>query len=103
MKIAKMILVCVTALYSFPLFASPLQPHPCNKGDLFALVKPEIMKLDHDFQWNNSSCQIIATKSAFPKAQNNGIKKFEDGLQLFVYQNYSLKYICLPGWTCKAW
>lgn len=86
-------------IFSFSVFEVNAEPIICKdfKG-LFVDVKKQINFLDNKFDWNNPNCKIVATKSVFPKNT-----KFETGLQLFIYQDNQLKFICLPGWICKSW
>jgi hypothetical protein len=84
---------------SFPAFAANTMPIVCKDFKGLSLeVKKQIISLNDKFDWNNPNCKIVATKSIFPKKD-----KFEKGMQLFIYQDYQLKFICLPGWACKSW
>lgn len=65
-------------------------------------VNQRIKALEPTFQLDNPNCEIVATKSIFPRKNANGVH-FEKGIQLFVYQNNKLKFICLPGWQCESW
>lgn len=98
----KYLFVVAIAISAFPVYANHIQPSACNTSP-FTEAKSAIIKLNQSFNWNSSDCEIIATKSEFPKQNKLGEWHFADGLQVFVYENKVLKYICLPGWSCKAW
>lgn len=96
-------LLLSTLIFSLPLFANVIKPFECKNFPGLHRIKSPIHALDQTFAWDNPSCKIVATKSVFPRKNKNGIMQFEKGLQLFVYQNEQLKFICLPGWICKSW
>jgi len=101
-KIKNIIWIPIGIIFTSLGFANNAQPIACK--DLHDLeIKPKIQTFDKKFQWNNSNCQIVGTKSVFLKKDKNGVIHFEKGLQLFIYQNKQLKFICLPGWVCKPW
>lgn len=91
------------SLFSLPAFADKITPVQCKNSQMFPEVKEQILSLNQKVEWNSPNCSIIGTKSIFPKKDQSGKIKLEKGLQLFVYQNNQLQFICLPGWQCKAW
>jgi hypothetical protein len=91
-----MLLIGIT--FSFPTFANNVKPVFCKDFQGILEAKKQIISLDNKFEWNNPNCKIVGTQSTFPKKA-----KFEKGLQLFVYQDYQLKFICSPGWVCKKY
>lgn len=91
-----MLLIGIT--FSFSTFAANVKPVSCKNVQGLLEIKKQIISLDNKFEWDNPNCKIIGTHSVFPRKN-----KFEKGLQLFVYQDYQLKFICLPSWACKAW
>lgn len=97
------ILMIIGITCSFPIFANNTKPIACKDFHAFSEIRQQINSLDQAFQWDNPSCKIVGIKSIFPRKNKNGVMQFEKGLQLFVYQDYQLKFICLPGWVCKAW
>ena len=101
-KLNKVFCFILGVTYSLSVFANNTQPITCQKFQLHG-IEQKINKLDEKFQWNDASCKIVATKSIFPRKDENSKFKYEKGMQVFVYQNYELKFICLPGWNCKAW
>lgn len=103
MKIIKTVVLCAGIVLSFTSFANNLKPISCNLTSHFEEVKEQIAILDPTFSWEGRGCQMIATQSIFPKKNNSGTKTFVHGLQLFIYQNQLLKFVCLPGWVCKKW
>ena len=100
-KIAGIVLgICV----SCTAVADKTRTLSCNTiPETFPGIKHSISKMAPDFDWKKKGCEIVATQSKFPKEHTPGVIKFEKGLQVFVYQDNALKYICLPGWMCKAW
>lgn len=103
MKNIKIISLLTGIALSLPVFASEQTPIVCKDFKAFPEVKDKINSLDDKFEWNSPECKIIATKSLLARKDQSGKIHFEKGLQLFFYQNYQLKFICLPGWVCKAW
>ena len=110
MKIARKVisLILLTGItLSMSVFANNSKPFAynrvCKDFKWFPEVKEKISSLDEKFEWNNPDCKILYTKTLLPRKDESGKFHFEKGLQLFVYQNYQLKFICLPGWICKAW
>lgn len=98
--ISLMLLIGIT--FSLPAFSTNVKPILC-KDFQWLEIKKQIISLDDKFEWNNPNCKIVGTKSIFPRKDKLGKMQFEKGLQLLVYQNYKLKFICLPGWVCKSW
>lgn len=96
------IAVLVGIALSFPLSAHNEKPVACKEFQILEIRQP-IKALDQNFQWNNPDCSIVATKSVFPKKDKNGKNQFEKGVQIFIYEDNQLKFICLPGWICKSW
>lgn len=76
---------------------------PCNRFSQFKDVKQQITKLNPKFQWDSTDCQIVGTRSLFPKKTSNGELRYQRGLQLAVYMKKQLQYLCMPGWVCKPW
>ena len=103
MRYIKIISLLTGIVLSLPVFASDPTPYVCKDFKWFPEAKEKISSLDDKFEWNNPDCKIIASKTLLAKKDESGKFHFEKGLQLFVYQNYQLKFICLPGWICKAW
>ncbi len=99
----KTFLLLICFMYSFSAFGNTSQPLSCKDFQGFADVKNKIISMDKTFDWNSQNCKIVETDSIFPKKNENGNMKFERGLQIFVYDSYQLKFICLPGWVCKSW
>ena len=102
-KLKNIVLVLIGMAVSFPVLADTLKPLACKKIKTFPEVEQKIELLDKQFSFDSQDCKLVATKSLFPKKDEDGVMKFEKGLQLFIYQNNELKFICLPGWVCKAW
>lgn len=102
MKFKKFIYVLIGMAYSLTVFADGTNPITCSDFQVPLEIKQRISSFNQKFQWNNSNCKIVATKSIFPKEKNN-VLAYERGFQVFIYQDDQLKYICLPGWVCKAW
>jgi hypothetical protein len=94
--------ILVGMTLSFSVFANNEKPITCKDFRTLEIRQP-IKTLDQNFQWDSPNCKIVATKSIFPKKDKNGNNQFEKGLQIFIYQDNQLKFICLPGWTCKSW
>jgi len=92
------LILLIGITFSLPTFAANVKPILCKNFHGLLEIKKQIISLDDKFEWNNPNCKIVGTKSIFPRKS-----KFEKGLQLFVYQDYQLKFICLPGWVCKSW
>jgi hypothetical protein len=101
-KIKSLILLFGVAL-SISAYAHTSKSITCKDFQGLQDLKQKIISLDEKFDWNSSDCKIVGTRSTFPKKDNHGKFKFENGLQVFVYQDYQLKFICLPGWLCKTW
>ena len=103
MKIKNLLLILISMGFSLSVFANSANPMICKDVQGFSEVKQKINTMDKSFHWNSPSCRIVGTKSIFPRKNDKGVMQFEPGLQLFVYEDYQLKFICLPGWTCKPW
>jgi len=89
--------------YSFSSSAANVKMMTCKHSEGFREIKPQITAIAKSFQWQSATCKIVMTKSAFPRKNESGNVTFEKGLQIFVYDNNQLKFICLPGWVCKPW
>jgi len=100
-KIFLILLFCIG--YSSISFANNTKPLMCKNFHGFPEIKQKIISIDKTFRWDSTDCKIVGTKSIFPGKNKNGMVVFKSGLQIFVYNNYQLKFICLPGWICKAW
>src|ERR1700722_14768969 len=89
----------ISSAFSLPAFSAGLKPIVCKdlRGLIGLALRQQVSFADRKFDWNNADCKIIGTKSIFPKKDKLGKVQFEKGLQLFVYQNYKLKFMCLPG------
>jgi len=98
MKIKNIVLMLLAMTISFSAFAAHEKLIACKDLAVLSQVKQRINKLDQQFQWESPSCRIVETRSLFPRQG-----RFEKGVQLFIYQNDQLKFICLPGWVCRAW
>jgi len=103
MKLKLFLLTFACIGYSLSTFACPSHPHRCNHFQGFHGIKQQILSIDKTFQWNTPDCKIVGTESIFPRKNKNGTVRFEKGLQVFVYKNDHLKFICVPGWKCNAW
>src|ERR1700722_10091307 len=102
-KIKNILLLLICTGYSLSVFANGIRPITCKDSQGFSEIKEKIISIDKTFRWDSLSCNVVGTKSIFPRKNKNGIMKFEKGLQIFVYDNYQLQFICLPGWVCKQW
>jgi hypothetical protein len=89
--------------YSLTSFADSAKVINCKNSQGFGEIKQKILSIDKTFQWDNANCKMVGIQSLFPKKNDNGVVKFEKGLQVFVYDNDQLKFICLPGWVCNSW
>ena len=96
-----LILACIG--YPIISYANPIKLHLCKDFPGFHEIKRTIASIDKTFRWDTTDCKIIGTKSIFPRKNKNGLMGFATGLQLFIYNNYQLKFICLPGWICHPW
>lgn len=103
MKIKNLLTLLLAITLSSQIFASDVMRMSCQKFKDFADLKQQVAALDPNFSWQDPNCQIVGTKSIFPKQEKNGKINFAKGLQIFVYQQNKLKFICLPGWECKRW
>jgi|SRR5579862_6735711 len=101
-KITNFLLILLSICYSLPINAGSTKPINCKDFPGISEIK-KIISIDKGFHWDAPNCKIVATKSIFPRQNHNGIMKFGKGLQLFLYDDYQLKFICLPGWVCKQW
>lgn len=99
----KTCLVVLIGALSFSAFADNEKLVPCKNFNSLSQVIEQIKSLDQTFQWSSPNCKIVATKSIFPKKEKDGTTQFERGIQLLIYQNNELKFVCLPGWVCKSW
>lgn len=102
-KIKSIVWIIIGLAFSSPILANNERPITCKDFHSPLEVKQQIILLDQKFQWDNPGCKIVGTKSIFPRKDKNRIIQFKNGLQLFIYQNNQLKFICLPGWVCKSW
>ena len=102
MQIKNIVWVLIGMALSFSSYANIEKPIVCKDFHILE-IRQQIEALDKQFQWDSPSCELVGTKSIFPRKDKKGIIQFEKGLQLFVYQNRQLKFICLPGWVCKYW
>lgn len=102
-KIKSILLLLVCMGYSLFAFADNAKLLTCKDFKGFPGVKQKITAMDQTFKWDSSDCKIVGTTSLFPRKNKNDVMQFEKGLQIFVYDNYHLKFICVPGWICKAW
>jgi len=100
MRIMNITWILIGLSLSLPAMANEIRPIPCNH--IFE-VKQQIQSIAPNFEWNSPNCQIIGTRSLFPKKGTSGTTHFEKGLQVFVYLDKQLKFICVPGWVCKPW
>jgi len=103
MNIKNLLIILFTMMLSSAVFAYNEKPIVCKDLHGLSNVKQSIKKLDKKFNWNSSNCKIVGTKSIFPRKNSKKTVSFTSGIQLFIYRNNQLKFICLPGWTCKAW
>ena len=84
----KKIIITLCMLTSLFLSLSAIANHallPCSSapplcsGVVFSDVKQQIHSHNPKFKWNSPSCQIIGTKSLFPKKAKDGVVHYEKG------------------------
>lgn len=103
MEKVKNVLLLGCIVYSLSAFADNIKPINCKDFQGFPEIKQKIISIDKAFNLDDTNCKIVGTKSIFPRKNKNGLMQFETGLQIFLYDDYQLKFICLPGWICKPW
>lgn len=103
LKVKNLLLILLYVGCSFSAFGSSVKPITCKDFQGFHEIKQKIISMDKTLHWDSKNCKVVGTKSIFPRKNKNGLMQYEKGLQVFLYDDNQLKFICLPGWVCKPW